>query len=181
MKCPVCKRATLFTQTVSEPLTMACCTVCEGKWLSSTAYWSWLDTLEGELPEKRYSDFSCEVEDTPQAKICPDCGRILLKFKVGHGLDFRLDHCNSCNGVWFDKNEWEMLESRNLHDEIHKIFTTAWQNDVRAEERNQYFEKMYQEKFGDDYAKIIEFKNWLDDHDLKNTILAFLSDPKPME
>ena len=158
---------------------MAYCTECNGRWLSSTSYWYWHDTLKGERPENKYSDFTCEVHDAPQAKICPDCGRILIKFKVGHGIDFKLDHCNGCNGVWFDKNEWEMLESRNLHDEIHKIFTTAWQNEIRLEEKNKYFDDMYRQKFGSDYPKIKEFKAWIDAHEMKATILAFLSDPKP--
>lgn len=181
MKCPVCKTDSLLKQTVSEPLSMSCCTDCDGKWLSSTDYWSWLETLDGELPEKVYSDFNLEVYDSSKAKLCPECGRILIKFRVGHGMDFKLDHCSSCNGVWFDKNEWEMLESRNLHDEIHKIFTTKWQNEIRLEEKNQYFERMYKQKFGDDYEKVKEFKIWLDAQELKNTILAFLSDPKPFE
>ena len=179
MLCPICKRATLFTRTVLESLAMVCCTDCKGKWLSSSSYWSWHDTLKDERPENKYSDFTCEVHDAPQAKICPDCGRILIKFKVGHGIDFKLDHCNGCNGVWFDQNEWEVLENRNLHDEIHKIFTTAWQNEIRLEEKNNYFDEMYQQKFGSDYLKIKEFKAWMDEHQLKTTILAFLSDPKP--
>lgn len=181
MKCPLCKHIPLAQETVSEPLAMHCCAKCEGKWLSSTNYWSWLDTLEGELPEKEYSDFSYEVSDSKTAKICPDCGRILIKYKVGHGLNFKLDHCNGCNGVWFDKNEWEMLERKNLHDEVHKIFTTSWQNQVRQEEKNSYFNKSYKQKFGDDYPKLKEFKAWLDAHELKPSILAFLTDPKPYE
>ncbi|MBN2527420.1 MAG: zf-TFIIB domain-containing protein [Deltaproteobacteria bacterium] len=181
MKCPVCKTDSLIVKAVSEPLAMSCCEDCDGKWLSSTHYWSWLETLEGELPKKVYSDVHLEVHDTPQAKLCPECGRILIRFRVGHGMDFRLDHCNACNGVWFDKNEWEMLESRNLHDEIHKIFTTQWQNEIRADEKNRYFNEMYVQKFGEDFMKIREFKLWLDNHELKQTILAFLSDPRPFE
>lgn len=181
MNCPVCKRATLFHKTVSSPLAMRCCNGCGGKWLSASDYWSWLDARDGRPPKNQYTDFSCEVHDAPQVKICPDCGRILIKFKVGHGLDFKLDHCNHCNGVWFDKNEWEMLASRNLHDEVHKIFTTAWQKEIGLEEKARYFARAYEQKFGADYARLKEFKAWLDAHALKASILAFLADAKPYE
>ena len=179
MKCPVCKRATLAMKMVAESLSMACCTECGGKWLSSASYWSWLETLDREFPEKENPDFLCEIHDSSEAKVCPDCGRILIKYKVGRGIEFNLDHCNSCNGVWFDRNEWEILENANLHDEIHKIFTTSWQNEILLEEKKRYFDRMYQQKFGNDYLKINEFKTWLDAHEMKNSILAFLSDPKP--
>jgi Zn-finger nucleic acid-binding protein len=181
MKCPLCNKATLVDKVREDHLKMKSCKTCGGNWLSSTSYWSWHDTLDQELPENMYSDINCDVTDSKKAKICPDCGRIMIRFKVGHGLDFSLDHCNNCNGVWFDKNEWEVLKSRYLHDEIHKIFMTAWQNEIKLEEKRKYFESSYRQKFGEDYFKIKTFKEWLDKHELKASILAFLADSKPYE
>ena len=62
------------------------------------------------LDEKPFSDVTFEVKDVQGAKICPECGRILLKYKVGHGLDFFVDHCSGCGGIWLDKNEWNALK-----------------------------------------------------------------------
>jgi len=64
------------------------------------------------------------VNDIIQAKICPDCGRILIKYRVDNSLDFYVEHCGNCNGIWFDKNEWDNIKLNNLHDR----YTTFLQN-----------------------------------------------------
>lgn len=179
MKCPRCRKPTLFRKDTDDTLDMKCCSDCGGHWLSSASYWSWLESARRTSNEALYSDINCDAEDSLNAKLCPDCGRLLTQFKVGHGINFRLDHCNSCNGVWFDKNEWELLCRCNLQEELHKIFTTAWQNKIKEEEKHAWFDSSYRARFGADYDKLKEFKSWLETHQLKTTILAFLADPAP--
>lgn len=178
---PIMRQTNFFLNTLEEGLNVKECNHCEGQWSSSRDYWFWLEHHEQLETDSSYSDIDFELEDSKKAKICPDCGRILIKFRVGHGINFRLDHCNSCNGVWFDKNEWKVLKSRNLHEEIHSIFTTEWQNQIQKEERAKHFEESYIQKLGQDYPKIKEFKEWLDDHRRRSSILAFLSDANPFE
>lgn len=179
MKCLVCKSEAVFEKVTDENLRVKECKDCGGQWLSSSQYYSWLERHGQTLPELPYSEITYEINDSQNAKICPDCGRILLKFKVGHGLVFSLDHCRSCNGVWFDKNEWKALAGRNLHDELPRIFSTEWQKHIRKEEVAGYYEDVYSSKFGDQYNRIKDFKLWLEDQELKSAILAFLSDPDP--
>ena len=69
--------------------------------------------------------------------------------------------------------------SRNLHDELPRIFSTEWQKHIRNEEKTRYYEEVYSTKFGDQYNRIKEFKQWLDDQERKPAILAFLADPDP--
>jgi len=92
-----------------------------------------------------------------------------------------LDHCNNCNGVWFDKNEWKVIVSRNLHDELPRIFSTQWQKHIQKEERAKYFEEVFNTKCGDQYNRIKDFKKWLDEQELMPSILAFLADTNPYE
>lgn len=183
MNCPVCLKEALFKETVEGSLTMRRCPSCEGKWLSSKDYFAWQGSLDAITPETGYSDINHDVTvtDSTQAKLCPECGRILIQFNVGHGINFCLDHCNTCNGVWFDRNEWEVLRGKNLHDEIHMIFTTSWQKEIKREERHAYFDAVYRSSFGADYDRIRDIKVWIDNHDLKPSILAFLTDQKPYE
>ncbi len=181
MKCLACKSESVFEKVIEEKLKVNECKDCGGQWLPSAQYYPWLERHGQILPEVQYSEVTYEVIDSQNAKLCPDCGRILLRFKVGHGLQFSLDHCSNCNGVWFDKNEWKALVSRNLHDELPRIFSTEWQKHIRKEERAKYYEEVYSSKFGDQYNRIKEFKQWLEELDLKPAILAFLSDPNPYE
>ena len=143
MKCLVCNSEAIFEKVVEEKLKVKECKNCGGQWLPSSQYYPWLEHHDQILPELQYSDITYEVNDSQNAKICPDCGRILLRFKVGHGLQFSLDHCSNCNGVWFDKNEWKALVDRNLHDELPRIFSTEWQRHIRKEERAKYFDEVY--------------------------------------
>ncbi len=176
MLCPSCDIPTLILKGIDEAPAAKVCTNCNGQWISSKEYLMWLRQNVSRVSDNQYSDIYFDIDDSKEAKICPDCGRILIKFKVGHGLDFKLDHCNTCGGVWFDKYEWDVLKNRNLHNDIHSIFTTEWQALIRTNERERYLEEIYIKKFGDDYLRIKEFRKWLDQHDQKSSILAYLSD-----
>lgn len=180
MKCPVCKTKPCAMLELEANLRASACDACGGHWISHKNYMTWLDGHGDTLPEKPFSETELEVNDVQDAKVCPDCGRLLLKYKVGHGLDFFLDHCPGCGGVWLDKNEWNALQVRNLHDEIHKIFSTTWQNQVRGEEMAAKLEKVYVSRIGaDSYEKAKEIRQWIHDQPQKRAILAFLSDDDP--
>lgn len=155
------------------------CKDCEGNWISSSAYWYWLEQQGVNLAENA-APASMSVMDNQQAKLCPECGTIMIMYRVGHQLDFTLDQCGSCNGVWFDKNEWEGLKSHNLHDDIHLIFTAPWQNQVQAEERRSAFENIYIKKFGEaDYAELVRLRAWLRSQSKQQEMIAFLIADNP--
>ena len=178
MKCPVCLTTDLMLTKLDTGLGAMHCESCAGNWISSASYWYWLEQ-RGNVPECE-SAAVIQVADQQQAKQCPECNRIMLRYKVGHDLDFDLDQCPYCNGVWFDKNEWESLQARNLHDDIHLIFTAPWQSEVAKEDRRKTFERIYQNKFGDaDFAELKRVREWLDKHPKRNEMLAFLMVENP--
>lgn len=165
---------------LDDHLSAATCDGCGGHWLSHGDYESWIKAHGDTLPEKHFSEVTFQVGDVQGAKICPDCGRILLKYRVGHGLDFNLDHCSGCGGVWLDKNEWDALRARNLHDEIHKMFSTSWQAQVRGERMRERLEEAYQNRFGRDaYEKVKDVRAWLQAQPQKSALLAFIADEDP--
>ena len=181
MKCPVCKKDSLIRTDLEKDLSANACNKCGGHWIPSDKYLHWIEKHGSMLPEQPpFDEISFQVEDKMQAKLCPNCGRILIKYRVGHGLDFFLDHCNSCNGVWLDKHEWNVLKSRNLHHEIHRIFTTSWQKQIREEEVLKSLEKLYTEKFGkEDYDEIKRIRQWIRQHSQRSALLAYLNDDDP--
>ncbi len=84
--------------------------------------------------------------------------------------------------MWFDRNEWEVLKSRNLHDDVHTIFTAFWQSGVRKEEMRKNLDYMYLTKFGEeDYAEIKRVRAWLDEHPRRTELLAYLNDRNPLD
>ncbi len=179
MKCPVCSAASLHRTTLESCLNASSCSDCNGKWITATDYWAWLNHHGETLPEQEADECSIKADDIQKAKLCPNCRRIMIRQKVGHNLDFSLDQCGSCNGIWFDANKWEALKQRNLHGEVHLISSGPWQSENRKDNTRQSLKTIYADMFDDDYEKIKQIKAWIDHHPNQDKILNYLSNPNP--
>ncbi len=178
MKCPACKHPSMTNEEIDLGLKIQKCPQCEGIWIKSDSYLHWL-TLHGEtLPElPKNMSKHLPVEEKKDIKICPDCGHFLTKRKVGHGIDFHVDRCATCGGIWLDKNEWDILESRNLHDEIHYMFSREWQEGIVKTEQQEFYDGKIEELLGtEDYRKLLEFSAWIKSHPKSSYILAYIRD-----
>ncbi|MBN2210229.1 MAG: zf-TFIIB domain-containing protein [Sedimentisphaerales bacterium] len=178
MQCPVCKTSVLKHQELESGLKSMFCPGCKGTWIASYQYWLWRDKHGKSLPEIPLAkENDADIHDNITAKLCPECGHFLIRYPVGHGCAFQLDRCGHCGGMWFDCQEWEALKRRNLHDDVHLIFSEVWQHRVRNEERHRDREKFLEQKFGQkDYARIKEIKAWLQNHPQSGELYAFLND-----
>lgn len=179
MNCPVCKTPSLQPDQLLEGLPAQRCTTCAGQFISSTAYWAWLksQTLEPGIP---LDDTDASRVEAGQARICPDCGHLLMRTRVWPNVNFQLDSCGHCNGIWLDRDEWHTLQAHHLHNRINLFITRPWQEKLRQIEAGKRFDAMYLERFGaEDYARIKEIRAWLNDHPRRQALLAFLADPDP--
>ncbi len=185
-KCPVCK-IELKHVLLEQNLPAYSCSDCEGFWIASDEYFSWLSPQDAGLSVDQIDVEQGEpaplpVADSKKALLCPDCGHILRRFRVWPDIAFHLDRCGGCNGIWFDRNEWQMLKLKNLHHAAHVFFTDAWQEKRRGEEMRRRLASMYQEKFGtEDYQKIQEIRKWLEAHPHGSQLLAYLTDSDPYQ
>src|SRR5581483_993243 len=185
MKCPVCKTSVLIDHPLDAALASYACTQCGGQWVAATAYFRWLEAqapkLAASAPVMRVD---LPVVEHTKAKLCPQCGRILTRARVGHGVSFSLSHCGGCSGIWFDANEWEVLRGLNLHTNLHLVFSSAWQAEVAKQEREAQHDDLLRQKLGDaDFAEIKRIKAWLDAHpkraELYAVLLASVPTPPP--
>jgi Zn-finger nucleic acid-binding protein len=184
MDCPVCKTVPLQTHQLDEGLVTHSCPQCSGQYLRSERYFQWLQRHGENLPEKS-PDLALHlpVHDSKPGKLCPECGAFLIRHKVGHGMEFHIDRCGRCGGIWLDENEWDVLKSHGLHDDMHHVFSQAWQAEVKGQERQQHYrevvmhildDKLLQLCSGEDLAKLKEFKAWLDGHPNRRELYAYL-------
>jgi len=181
MKCPRCLDHPLHPVTLEGSLQAETCDRCEGYWLGGEKYDRWREDKEETWLEKE-PQVTLEVDDSEQVKLCPHCVRILIKYRVGHGTDFVIERCGNCNGVWFDKNEWETLKNQNLHDEIHQIFSQSWQTAIRRQENAEKLDQLYYQKFGRrDYEEIQKIWAWLKTRPQRQALLAYLNDENPYQ
>lgn len=181
MNCPVCKTEELFRKEIEPILIASACQKCKGRWLSHNDYESWLKSHEN-IPELPSRKIKMTIPEFELVRLCPECRRILVKYRVGHNIPFSLDRCGTCAGVWLEKDEWEILKRRNLHDDLQKIFTDHWQEEVKKGETRARLAAMYEQKFGkEDYARICKFKDWIEAHEKEDEIIAYLRDPNPLQ
>jgi Zn-finger nucleic acid-binding protein len=176
MQCLVCEDQQLSQKFIDNNLEGFFCSKCCGIWIQAKAYWNFIHSLNTVLPEKPESEtLNVPVYDTSIMKICPDCGHFLTKRKVGHGLDFHIDRCQCCGGVWLDKNEWDVLKSRNLHDVIHLIFSQEWQEEILHEEEQKAYESEIEILLGqEDYNILRSFTERFKHSPRKHVVLAYV-------
>lgn len=180
MKCPICKTTTFTPLTLEDGLPAQTCVQCNGIWISSNPYQEWRRARSTDTPQRPSERPFDPQWETKELKLCPDCGHILARFKIFPDTDYYLDHCHTCNGIWFDKNEWQALAERNLHDNLHEFFTHPWQESLHKQETTHRMEELYLEKFGRvDYQHIQNIRGWLREHPQSQMLLAFLMAEDP--
>lgn len=180
MKCPVCKTIVLITNELDENLTSLNCLYCGGNWIRGAEYWKWIERHGSELAERLHETESLSLAEPGLPIDCPECRFRMVKYLVGRGLSFTLDHCQGCKGIWLDHNEWEALKKRNLHDDLNTMFTSFWQNEAHREARKKRMEGIYIGRFGaEDYAEIKRIRWWLDTKMNREELIAFLTDRDP--
>ncbi|HWE03396.1 MAG TPA: zf-TFIIB domain-containing protein [Tepidisphaeraceae bacterium] len=180
MKCPVCKTAVLLDDALPGGPPSHRCSDCRGHWVEADRYWKWLETRSATQSQAASGNPAAPVvESAPKAKLCPECGRLLTRAKVGRGADFFLERCSHCGGIWFDADEWDTLLALGLHDDVHFVFSDAWQAEIARIDRQRQHDRLLREKLGDvDFDKIQQIKTWLDGHPHRVELYAILLDDK---
>ena len=182
MNCPVCNSSELKSTALESQLNAFRCAKCEGNWIQGREYWKWLEKHGPNLPERAFAETDLTLAEPGKYIDCPECRFRMVKYLVGHGFTFTLDHCQGCKGIWLDKNEWQALKKRNLHDDLHSMFTAFWQAQAQREKRKKKFEEIYVERFGaEDYAEIKRVRWWLDTKINREELVAYLTDKDPYD
>jgi len=182
MNCPICKAKELIPAELDQELTSLNCPSCGGHWLRGAEYWKWVEDRGSRLSERVYDGESLTLKEPGLPIDCPECRFRMVKYLVGRGLDFTLDHCAGCKGIWLDRNEWEALRKRNLHDDLNLMFTAFWQKEADRELQKKRMEEIYIGRFGvDDYTEIKRIRWWLDTKTNREELLAFLIDREPFD
>ena len=176
LQCPVCPTPAFLGRYQAEPdLSAFSCQRCAGMWLSAEQYGTWLQQRNPTSSTTSSSATPLPEEGAGCAKLCPACGRILRRFKIWPDNAFFLDRCGHCIGVWFDQGKWEALRARHLHVKVQRFFTASWQEQRKAAESRQRFERMYGECMGDDdHTKIRAFCTWLATHPQREILLPYV-------
>lgn len=182
LNCPVCKTTELVKTELEPNLSSFNCANCEGHWIRGKEYWDWVERHGTKSAERIHETESLSLAEPGIPVDCPECRFRMVKYLVGRGLDFTVDHCAGCKGIWLDRNEWAALRKRNLHDDLHTMLTSFWQAGAKREQRKKRLQQIYLDRFGEeDYAEITRIRHWLDTKTNREELLAYLTDKDPYE
>ncbi len=175
MRSPVNKAAELSEETLEGGLKVYRCPQSNGIYIALEDYWKWQHTQpKNDTPEQEDAPESPCSEFDDMVKICPESGTLMTRYRVGHGLDFRVDR-SVTGGVWLDEGEWEALKNGGIHRNLHKIFTAPWQKAIRDSEFTKQHEQRLQNKLGAElYNKLTGLKSELAHHPNQAEALAYL-------
>ena len=182
MTCPLCdaefERAALLPADGDEPeLRGFRCPNGDGVFLPSDLYFAWRDRHEPATeadPEVPPSD---EVGDVKRAKLCPQDGRIMRRYRVSAEGGFWLDRCGACGGVWFDGDEWDASVAAGLLDRLPTLFSAAWQRQIEQSASERYWDDRLRTRIGaDDLDRVDAFREWAWAHPERSLIMARLGE-----
>jgi Zn-finger nucleic acid-binding protein len=154
------------------------CPKSRGLWIPLQSYTLWQERHRDRvhpLPQN-YRPLA-EEPAGQRTLICPESGCLLIRYRVGQGLDFHVDRSPKTGGVWLDPGEWEALKSQDLHEQLHLIFGAPYQRRARAQESRAQLQKLFAQRIGpSDFVRVNEFKHWLHQQPRQREIIAYLLD-----
>ena len=164
MHSPIHTDVTLQPKEIEPGLSAYECPKSGGVWIPLQSFLAWKETHPDAEPHPE--GYAPVADDSKQrALLCPESGRVLIRYRVGHGLHFHVDRSPETGGMWLDKGEWEALKSKGLHTQLNLVFTASYQRHVREEAYEESLERAFRERIGaDDYEKIAGFRSWIATH-----------------
>lgn len=171
--CPTCKTPGLKHILLSADLPAYACPDCSGLLVSLVAYRRWRE-LHDEDSSVDAADGIESIDDSDAAINCTRCGGIMTKYRFSAESPNHIDFCAHCEDIWLDHGEWQLVEALAGSDHLANILTQPWQRRILSESQQQMERDRLQGLLGDDYAKVMELRDWLHDHAHRNVVYALL-------
>ncbi len=180
MQCPKCENQPLRATKLEQGLSAMGCNQCNGAFVTLLYYRDWLERtplVESQVVEqKNMAKALIQVNDSKTALCCPKCSRLMNKYKISGESDNRIDLCASCDEVWLDGGEWELLKIFELSRKMPLVFTEQWQRKLRKQATQQAREqRLLKIASQDDLDEAKKVRVWLAEHPFREQILFFIN------
>ena len=121
-----------------------------------------------------HSPESCEVEEDHTTGLCPNGHGIMTRAKVDLEPPFFLEKCPHCNGIWFDKGEWNRLLESDMLSHVFAFWSNSWKKEQQEIKARKRLEDMQKQRFGSQlYDQILHLAEKAKNHS-KQTEVRFL-------
>lgn len=176
MQSPVFPETRMELTDIEPGLSAYLCPISGGAWIPLQSYLAWRELQPSEVCQQSSERTPVPADDSQRrVLICPESGRLLIRYRVGHGLGFHVDLSPTTGGVWLDKGEWEALKTKGLHVQLNLIFTASYQRQIRTAEYEAELDQAFAARIGDeDFQRVATFKHWLAEHPKRRDIWCYL-------
>lgn len=182
MKCYSCKTEDLHPSKLDFGLPALRCQTCQGTYLDLLTYRAWLEDVAEQIAQEQSQDMANdtsefdfdELDNTENALVCQRCQKFMLKYRINNEQENTINVCHTCDDVWLDRGEWELLKYLKIQDKLTYVMSEPWQKDIRTQNQKNAFTERYQQILNDDFGKVDEFTDWLNQHPKKAEIKHYL-------
>lgn len=183
MFCYTCQTQSLKPTKLDFGLPALQCDCCQGTQLDLLTYRAWLEDVAHDDNDNDDADSNSadndpiaidELTNTENALICQHCQKFMLKYRINNEHDNTINVCHTCDDVWLDKGEWQLLKQLKIQDKLTELMTEPWQKQLREQAKQQAVKERYQTMLGDDFDKVNDFAKWLQDHPKRSEIRHLL-------
>ncbi len=182
LNCYTCNDRPLKLYKLDFGLPALRCETCEGTYIDLLTYRMWLEDNAGRLNDKNVNnqDFDVtELENTETGISCQRCNKYMDKYRINSELENTINVCHTCDDVWLDRDEWQLLKHLNVLDKLTDVMSDDWQNTLKHEEAILNFKNRYRALLDVDFERVEEFANWLEHHEHREEIRHYLSRHRP--
>lgn len=169
MNCPKCKDITLKKNEFSSPYF---CPKCGGLWLESKSLDKLTEVSAHVLETASYPDHDSKTG------LCPQGHGILTRARIEDETQpFYLEKCSKCNGIWFDKGEWNRVAEIQFQESLLSIWSISWQRQKRKEKKEAELIEYYKTSLSPElYNDIIKLAERIRKHPEKFKALTLLKE-----
>lgn len=182
--CPKCRNIKLLPTPLKTDdggeIMVHRCPKCEGQWISRADYRRWQQTrppvqATPQLLNQPGLPPHIPSKTDARAALCPECRRYLSRAKVEYVNPFFLERCAKCEGFWFDRGEWAILDLLGVSGSLEQFFDQEWQMNHREQSAAERERKQLVERLGEDLAnQIMTLAETLQAHPYGDFALAYL-------
>jgi Zn-finger nucleic acid-binding protein len=150
------------------------CEACAGTALNLHDYQNWRSRSPQQLPADTVALLQDGDADS-RVRTCPNCARLMQRYRPAIELEFWIDRCAPCQLVWFDRDEWAALADLGLAGRLRDVLTDAWQRQLRDDEIDRQRDAALRARHGDACIdEITRMRAWLDTQPRREELLALL-------
>lgn len=172
----VCGQPAEFQRAQLAPgLPSMTCASCHGHWLLLDDHEKWASSQSDVIHASPMVMADMPVDAEKRVRQCPQCARLMTRLRVGASVNFRVDGCVTCHGLWLDAGEWDAIDFLGLSRRIGHIMSDEWQKGVQDEEAQSRREAQLRLRYGDACMdELVRIRQWLQGQPDRDTLLTLL-------